>query len=426
MSGPPRAALAPLLLALAACSASLDVDRARRVLRPTRPPAVPPLVEAEVDLPVPEGLRATSGELRSVPLQWDPLLTPRVAGYALERAASEAGPFVRIGAVADNATTAYVDAGASRDGATLFYRVRAFGPTGALGARASTVVSATTASPPAPPPGLRAYSHQPRSVPLAWEPSPDPHVAGYVVERSPTSRGPFERIAELSGRHSTVYIDRRLGDLRVLHYRVTARNRAGGRGLPSEPVRAVTKPEPLPPAGLRLAGQRLGANRIAWDPNVEPDIASYRLFRIRAGRRELLAELPAGAISVEDAAVGADERVAYAATAVDRDGLESRAAQPLEVASVGYELSASDRPDGVRLAWNPRADEGFRAARVFRHGWLRNAALGETSEGAWLDSDVEPGRRYRYSVVLVRADGRLGPPASPVEIEIPKGKRPVR
>jgi fibronectin type 3 domain-containing protein len=424
-----RAALAPFapLVAACACAASLDLDRARRVLRPARPPAPPPLVEARAELPVPEGLRAASGELRAVPLQWDPLLTPRVAGYAIERAVAEAGPFVRIGAVAGNAATAFLDAGAGRDGVTLFYRLRAFAPNGALAARASAVVSATTAPPPAPPPTIRAYSHQPRSVPLIWEPSPDPTVDGYVVERSPTSRGPFERVAELAGRHSTVYVDRGLGDLRVLYYRVAARNRAGGLGPASEAIRAVTKPEPLPPAGLRLASQRLGANRLAWEPNVEPDLVAYRLWRIRGGRRELLAELPASATSAEDAGVGADERVAYSTTAVDRSGLESRPAPPLEVASVGYALVARALPEGgVRLTWNPRREEGFRGGRVVRHGWLRNRVLGESSEGVWTDADVQPGRRYRYSVALVRADGTLAPPASPVGIEIPKGKGPIR
>jgi hypothetical protein len=414
-----RSALAVLagLLSPVACAGVLDFDRAREVLAPTRPPPLPALLEAREELPVPEGLRATSGELRSVPLQWDPLLTPSVAGYAIERA---------LAAVAGNAATAFVDAGAGADAATLYYRVRAFAASGALAADPSAVVAATTAPAPAPPTGFRAYSHQPRSVPLAWEPSPDPTVGGYLVERSPSARGPFERLAQLEGRHSSVYVDRGLGDLRVFYYRIAAVNRAGGTGPLSDAIRAVTKPDPLPPTGLRLAGQRLGANRIEWEPNVEPDIVSYRVFRVRGAGRELLAEVPVSQTSAEDAGVGADERAAYSVIAVDRDGLVSEPAAVFQVASVGYRLVATARPGGVLLAWERRSDEGFRGARVLRHGALRALELGFSEDGTWVDPDAEPGGRYRYSVVLERPDGSRAPASSPVEITFPRGKAPVR
>jgi hypothetical protein len=425
---PSRAAPACLvaILALAGCAGILDFDRARQVLQPPRPPPLPPLLETREALPVPEGLRATSGELRSVPLQWDPLLTPAVAGYAIERALAAEGPFTRIAAVAGNAATAFVDGSVGSDGATRFYRIRAFAPTGALGAEPSAVVAATTASAPAPPTGIRAYSYQPRSVPLAWEPSPDPTVGGYVVERSPSLRGPFARLAQLEGRHSTAYVDRGLGDLRVFYYRIAAVNRSGGRGPVSDPIRAVTKPDPLPPAGLRLAGQRLGANRIEWEPNVELDIVAYRVYRLRGGDRALLAELPASATSAEDGGVAADEPAAYSVVAIDRDGLDSEPAAPLEVVSVGYGLIATARPGGVLLAWDGRAGEGFRGARVLRHGALRSTLLGFSTEGSWLDRDAEPGGSYRYGVVLERPDGSLAPQSSPVEITVPREKTPVR
>ena len=428
MSRRTRGALACLagLLTQLACAASLDLDLARRVLQPARPPEVPELLESTAELPVPEGLRTTSGELRSVPLQWDPLLTPSVAGYAVERALAAEGPFVRIAVVAGNTATAFVDGAAGSDGTTLFYRVRPFAATGSVGVEASAVVSATTAATPAPPTGFRAYSHQARSVPLAWEPSPDPTVGGYRVERSPSAGGPFERLVKLDGRHSTVYVDQGLGDLRVFYYRIASVNRAGGRGPASDAIRAVTKPYPLPPAGLRLAGQRLGANRIAWEPNVEPDIVTYRVFRVREGSREQLAELPASQTEALVAGVGADEQAAYSVIAVDRDGLISKPATPLVVASVGYGLVASARPEGVVLRWEGRREEGFQGARVLRHGVLRTVEVAFSEEGTWVDREAVPGGRYRYSVVLERPDGTRGPPSSPVEIAVPSGKSPVR
>jgi hypothetical protein len=425
---------AAVALCLCGCAGTLDVDRAKRWLEPTEEPSVPALqAAATAELPAPEGLRAASGELRQVALRWDPLLSDDVAGYVVERSGEREGPFQRVAAVAGRANTVWVDDGHDAaqaeaaapggldDGETLFYRVRAFSRVGEQGRNVSPVVAATTAPPPDPPPGLRAYSMQPREVPLSWQPSSDPHVAGYVIERSPTSRGPFVRLARIEGRHRTAFVDRGLGDLRVFYYRVASLNTAGGRGAPGEPVRAVTKPEPLPPLGLAVASQRLGENELAWEPNVERDLAGYRLLRTRAdGGSELVATLPPATTRVIDAGVAANERVSYTIVAVDDDGLVSSEAEPIEVESVGYELSATLRPDGVHLAWNPRTDEGFSAARVFVGGALRQSELGRATDGSFVHDRVQPGHTYRYTVVLERSDGRPVPPSAPVELRVPE------
>ena len=65
-------------------------------------------------------------------------------------------------------------------------------------------------------------------------------MAGYVVYRSPTSRGPFEEVAELSDRYGTAWVDRGLGDLRVFYYRVASRNAAGSRTSTSGPWRRIS------------------------------------------------------------------------------------------------------------------------------------------------------------------------------------------
>jgi fibronectin type 3 domain-containing protein len=423
-------------LALSACAAGFDVDRARRAFQGSEVAAAPTLIETpSAELPAPEGLRAVSGELRSVPLKWDPLLTAEAGGYAIERALDREGEFERIAVIPGRSTTSFVDRGddsASKadadngsglgDGVTYFYRVSAFSPSGHLSAQSSPVAAATTAPPPAPPEGLRAFSHQPRQVPLSWRAAEDPLAAGYVIHRSPTFRGPFDRLAEIKGRFQTTFVDRNLGDLRVFYYGVSTRNAAGGEGERSQPVRAVTKPEPLPPAGLRVEAQGLGLNRLAWDPNVEEDLEGYRLLRIRDGAdtSELVATLPAEEISAGDGAVSSDERVSYTVVAVDRDGLASAPAEPIAVESEGYALTATARADGVHLDWNARADEGFRGARIIRSGLFTQTELGFTESDHFVDGDVKPGRRYRYVVVLEPRDSDPAPPSSPVEILVPE------
>ena len=228
-------------------------------------------------------------------------------------------------------------------------------------------------------------------------------------------------MAELAGRYATTYVDRGLGDLRVFYYRVSARNAAGGEGEPSEPVRTVTKPEPLPPLGLRIEERRLGVNRVAWEPNVEPDLEGYRLLRVREGakRPEVVAVLAASETTAEDTQVAADEHLSYTAVAFDRDGLESDTAEPIAVASVGYALAARVDADGVHLEWNPRPDERFERARVLRGRFFGHTELGVSETRTFVDRHVEPGNRYRYIVILERADATQAPPSQPIEAGIP-------
>jgi len=430
---PPCAAAAIAALLLTGCGTTLDVDRARRWIDAPQGPEVPTLGRpGSADLPSPRGVRATSGELRAVPLYWDPLLAGDVGGYAVERAAAREGPFAPVAALAGRAATAYLDTGPSGwpgtyagrreldDGETLFYRIRAFDSRGGLSSTVSAVVVGTTAPAPDLPSGLRTFSHQPRQIPLSWDASANPQVAGYLIERSPTSRGPFEPLVEISGRYSTVHLDQGLGDLRVFHYRISAVNTAGGRGAASAPVRAVTKSEPLPPLGLAVAGRRLGANRLEWEPNVERDLTGYRLARRRADARssEVVVVLPPDTIRALDDSVGADESIVYTLIAVDSDGLESSASE-LPVTSVGYELSAEPSGDQIALAWNPRREEGWVGARVFLHG-LRTTELGFSPDGRFVHRGVQPGKSYRYTVVMEAPDGTPAPRSAPIEVSLPE------
>jgi hypothetical protein len=356
------------------------------------------------DLPAPEGLRATSGEYRAIPLQWDPLLIDGVGGYLIERSEGREGPFAPLETVWGRGEMARVDRGGEQplgDGQTLYYRLRAFTRQGRLAALATEVAVGTTAPLPDPPSGLRAYSRQPRQVPLSWRASQDATVAGYRLERSAASDGPYEEIARVADRNALAWGDRDLGDLRVVFYRIRAVN---------------PKPEPLPPLGLHLADQRLGVNVLRWVPNVERDIAEYHLLRSRqGGELELVSEVPGNASEALDPRVGAGEPVAYVLVAVDRDALHSRPSKRVTARGVGYQLRAVAQPGGVRLTWNPRSEEGFVATRVERRGWLGWSEIGRAGGGEQLDPDGDGSSRYR--VTLLRADGSEAPSSGPVAVE---------
>jgi fibronectin type 3 domain-containing protein len=352
---------------------------------------------------------------------------PNTALGAVERSASADGPFAYVATLGDRFQTVYVDQG--RDlapkrtpglaggglshGETYYYRVRAFDRAGRIAAAPAAVVSGTTAAKPAPPGGVQVYSHLPRRVALRWLPARDPNVTGYVVSRSPSPSGTYAELARIEGRHQTVYVDRDLPDLGVFYYRVASIDAAGGIGDPSGAQRAVTKGEPLPPTGLRVAGQTIGANTLAWDANVEPDLRGYRLLRKRAGAKdaELAAELGASATQATDLAVAPGETITYRLVALDADDLQSVPSDPVEIVGIAYEPSAEATSGGVRVSWNPTAQAGFRETRIYRNG----EEVGRSVSASYLDTAGKPGDRY--ALLGVRLDGSEAPRSREVEAE---------
>jgi fibronectin type 3 domain-containing protein len=377
--------------------------------------------EASRDLAAPAALRAESGELRRVPLVWQPVASRDVAGYVVERAHPGEETYARVVVLTGRFQTSHVDDDELRDESRYRYRVRSLATDGGVGVPVSPVASARTAGPPSAPRGLQAISHLPRQVALQWRAARDPEVMGYVVQRSPAADGPFLPVAHPEGRFSTTWVDRDLDDLRVFYYRVASRNAVGVEGKPGASVQAVTKAEPLPPIGLRVEVKRLGANRLAWDPNVERDVAGYRLLRGPIGGGELatVATLPAEASSAEDSQVAAGEALVYRLVAIDADGLESAPSDPVEVHGEGYQLAAQPAEGGIGLRWNPRREEGYQAARVYRVGRLRRTELARVDGDAFVDAAAVPGRTYHYAVVLERADGTRAPFSTVVEAALP-------
>jgi fibronectin type 3 domain-containing protein len=397
----------------------------------------PPLVlDRPSDLVPPEGLHVVSTEDRQISLAWEPVLVGDVAGYAILRAPREGGEFVPVGRTPSRFRTVFTDAGDPEgglgDGRTYYYRVHPFDSERRV-SRSHAFVAAATDSPPAPPSGLETYSNLPRRVVLRWEPSVEPGVTSYAVYRSPSAAGPWELVTHTSGRLETIYEDPVPGDLRVMHYRLRALNRFGGESEMSEPVRAVTKAEPLPPVGLREAERRLGELVVEWEPNVERDVTRYAVYRasFRAGswtHERLLAEIDAPRVRFRDPTVGCAERVRYRVLARDRDQLVSDRSRPLELVGEDIGLEAADGSGRPELRWRgDLAESGWTGARIVEQAALApDRTLAEVHDASSYSLDgLAPGN-HRLAVTLVRdpsdvasASSTEAPPCF-VEVEIPE------
>ena len=177
--------------------------------------------------------------------------------------------------------------------------------------------------------------------------------------------GPWERVTFVEGRLNTVYEDSVPGDLRVMYYRIAAVNRFGGESEPTEqPIRAVTKAEPLPPIGLEASASSLGRADLRWSPNVEPDLASYEVWRALAngsgfGEEVEIAQVPAGTTQLADGAIGCGESARYRLRATDADALVSLPSEPLEVKGADAGLALTRRDGGLVLVVGSGARRGM-------------------------------------------------------------------
>ncbi len=322
----------------------------------------------------PEGLRVTSSQDREIALAWDPVLVGDVAGYAILRAkGSGDDAYVRVGITKSRFGTVFSDAGASAgalgDGQTYAYRVHPYDTQGRI-SRSHAALIATTEARPGVPEGLQVYSNLPRSAVLSWKPSDAPAVSGYAIYRCPTMAGPWERVVFVDGRLNTVYEDTVPGDLRVMYYKIAAVNRFGGESEPTDqPIRAVTKAEPLPPIGLEASASSLGRADLRWAPNVEPDLASYEVWRALSngsgyGEEVEIAQVPAGTTALADAAIGCGESARYRLRATDADALVSLPSDPLEVKGQDAGLALTRRDGALVVSWDPARAGDWTAVRV--------------------------------------------------------------
>jgi len=187
---------------------------------------------------------------------------------------------------------------------------------------------------PLPPTQVKAAVF-PDKIEITWDPplknrdqSSPPHVEGYNIYRSQGEEEP-QRLNESLIKEEK-YEDKNFVFGQTYRYLVRASATDTSPYLESEDSEAAeiltedTFP-PQPPKGLiSVAGQDFLA--LSWDQNEEEDLAGYRVWRREEGTEEihLLTQEPIKESAYNDREVEKGKMYAYAVTAVDISGNESR------------------------------------------------------------------------------------------------------
>ncbi len=270
----------------------------------------------------PVGL-TVSGDAQARDIGWQPGGNAGTTAYLVERSVLLGGPYEVL-------TPAGLppDTKRFRDPAPLmgdaYYRVRAVGPRGNVGAPSGSVLVAAKNAAPPKPEGLRLEPGITRII-LTWEMTPG--AVGYIVERRVDGKEwiPLNSILFDEPRYED-HIGR--ADGRRYDYRVSA-VAYGDAKSPASSVVSVTLPDAAPPDPPRIlsASGADGRSRIEFVPAPpEEDSASFLVLR-GADEKEIGLvigdPLPGKARSFEDGWVNTGETYWYRLVAVDAAGNRS-------------------------------------------------------------------------------------------------------
>jgi fibronectin type 3 domain-containing protein len=385
----------------------------------------------------PERVAATprDGEIE---LSWDAVDDEDVAGYVVSRADSHGGPYVRLSDELTEGTT-YVDDSVT-NGDTYYYVVQAQDEGGSKGAESAEVNATAGAQAPPTPTDLSAVGGLAR-VDLTWN-SGGAGTTGYLVFRATESSPEFEQLTEdpVSG---TSYADEDAEPGTRYRYVVRAVAQSGARSAASaealaEPYAGDDDAKPV----VRLSGAlvQAGGDWLATgEYALQIDATEGTVAHPGSGVVGLTLRVDGSGVSEwsqECASLpcnfahsfnfrpaeysdGIHDLEVIATDAQGRTGSESLELRvdhdlPAKVAGV----VATGRLAKVELAWDDANDADADSFAVYRSGSesgtyskLATQDLGDTS---YVDSDVEPGTEYFYTVRTIDAAGNQGPPSDPV------------
>lgn len=381
-----------------------------------------------------KGLTAQSGEVRCIPVSWEPAVEESVTAYELQRGESE-DEMERLEVVKGRMNTAYLDGkknpGRLGDAQRFYYKIRAVNRVGAAGEWSETVSAATRPVPPMVT-GVRAKEGLPRQVNVEWTKSPDEKVAGYVLLRA-DENSDWKEIATLEGLETTAFEDRggekkglgRLKDGMNYHYAVVAFNAGGARSEQSEPVTAMTKVVPARPAGLSVVSGLPRKMELNWAPNSETDIDHYVVEASAGGanRWKEIARTPETSFMEKnlDDGISRDYRV----RAVDRDTLQSEWSESASGATKPLppppeNLRAQWREDDVLLKWDASAAADVVKYRIYRKGLLHSEKIAETEDLEYAVPHSKDTKDLTLAVSAVDVDDLESGKSAPATAKAPK------
>ena len=305
--------------------------------------------------------------------------------------------------------------------------------TGTSAATLTVTGGVADTTPPPAPTGLSATAGE-SSVALTWAAVVDPDLGEYWLYRRVQGQAWPTEVTQKLAATQTAYTDAGLQNGTTYEYYVAAVDDSGNKSGPSgvataTPLQVQDSTLPAAPAAPSIvAGD--GSATLTWQPNTEPDVRDYRIFRKPAAETAWATD-PVGTTTgrtFTDSGLVNGTEYEYRLTAVDTSDNESSPSPSVKatprpapdtvspLAPKSFTASAGD--GSVALGWAPNDESDLAGYRVYRQsadGSWPATALHQASapSTAWTDTSVTNGRSYTYRVTALDVTGNESPASVP-------------
>ncbi|UCE39148.1 MAG: right-handed parallel beta-helix repeat-containing protein [Thermoplasmata archaeon] len=280
----------------------------------------------------PLNLTATTGLVYdSVKLSWDANIENDLMGYTVYHSTAPQGPYFWF-ATLGLETVYYIHD--LEDVITYYYVIDAFDEVPNNSTKSNECYwIAPDRTPPLAPTGLTAFAQDVGSnVLLSWNPNTEDDLDHYSVYRG-LDNLTFVWIANVPAGNMT-YTDEQLVNGIKYFYTIAAVDEVPNRSPLSNIVSVIPK-ETLPPSipmGLKVTAlESKNALLISWNPNIEPDLLYYVLYRSEDNVTFIwIANISAGTINYTDTDIQPGKIYYYKIKAVDTSFQESGLSEAVE------------------------------------------------------------------------------------------------
>ncbi len=281
---------------------------------------------------------------------------------------------------------------------------------------------------------IQAISNLPRQIKIIWRPHSNERVESYEIERTSPETSEWEKIGSVDGRLQAEYIDEDLDDNVIYNYKVTAITFDDIKSLPSEIVKAQTKPLPEGILSLNATNNLPRKISLSWQASESSDVIKYNIYRSSDSKSyfDKIKTVNTQTLKFDDF-INEDGKVYfYKISSVDKDGLESN----LNVNSVmGVTLSKLNKPiitlaqiQGEKAILNWQAGDrravSYNIIKTTRESFFKTKTLKLEGINAlrYEDKDIVRGVEYSYSIQAVDEFGIASEMTNKTELVLPKLK----
>lgn len=395
-------------------------------------------VESPYLLVPPQGLTATFQE-GVISLKWERDASGMYTAYTIERS-SDGVHFSSISETpqVNASATAFEDSRfvyAVDSVPSLYqryhYRVRGLSPFGESSAPSNVVQGVPTRSVSRNPQITGAENVDNHTIHVAWDfPAEDNAlISGFVIERAENPTSTFVVLnTQALPSSARNYID--LRPKSVNYYRVVAKG-FNGESFRSHTyfTQLVDSIPPATPTGLQATIDADGHLLLAWEPNSDPDLYGYRVYRSYYASEEA-AQMTAAPIPTEQFRdtlnlATLNDQVYYSVMAVDQNQNHSALSTPLRVAlpdrvapQPPILLPCSTHQDTITLRWIPSPSPDVATYKLYRRsgqqeGWEAFAIVHANPDSVLQHIDIRHENTY-YTILAVDDAGLESEPAHPV------------